>query len=170
LTFRRALRILVRMPTEPENAPWWLRLTRPSGTQPPPSVVERLGWYERRVRNARRATYALEGSIIVVAAAIPATVAAGGSAGLAGVLGSIVTALVGVRQLLRLNATWARVSATVVAMQRELVTWSVAAAPYDGEDTRAGVALATAIEGLVGAETTQWTELRSTAEQTLQQR
>jgi hypothetical protein len=162
--------MLVRMPTEPENASWWLRLTRPSGTEPPPSVVERLGWYEKRVRNARRATYTLEISIIVVAAAIPATVAAGGPAGLAGVLGAIVTALVGVRQLLRFNATWTRVGVTIVAMQRELVAWSVATAPYDGDDTTAGVALATAIEGLVVAETTQWTELRASTEQTIQQR
>jgi hypothetical protein len=157
-------------PTEPENAIWWRRLTRPSGAQPPPSVVQRLGWYAGRVRNGRLATYALEGSIIVVSAAIPATVAAGGSAGVAGVLGAIVTALVGVRQLMRLNATWSRVSATLVAMQRELVLWSVAAAPYDVDDTAAGVALTTAIEGLVVAETTQWTELRATAEQALQQR
>ena len=155
---------------QPRSVAWWRQLARPSGAPPPPSVVQRLAWYEQRVRNARRATYTLEGAIIVVSAAIPASAAVGGSAALAGVLGAVVTALVGVRQLVRFNAGWSRTAATLVAMQRELVTWSVAAAPYAVDDEAANVALATAIEGLVVAETSQWTELRAVAEQSLAQR
>jgi hypothetical protein len=158
------------MPSETDDVAWWRRLTRPSGAVPPPSVTERVGWYQQRVRRGRQATYALEGSIILVSAAIPAAVAAGAPAGVAGVLGAVVTALVGVRQLARFNAGWSRVAATVVAMQRELVLWSLAAAPYDTADDAAAVTLATAIETLVRAETTQWTELRASAEQSLSQR
>lgn len=132
--------------------------------------MERLTWYENRVRNGRRSNYGLEGAIIVVSAAVPATAAAGGSIGLAGILGAVVTALVGVRQLVRFNTTWSRVAATVVAMQREVVLWSVSAAPYDTGDTQAAERLATAIEALVVAETTQWTDQRASVDQALIER
>jgi Protein of unknown function (DUF4231) len=152
------------MPREIEGADWWRRLRRASGGEPPPSVTERLGWYARRVRTGRRATYAVDGTIIVVSAAIPAVAAAGASAGIAGVLGAIVTVLVGVRTLVRSASSWSRTAGTVVGMQRELVMWSLAAAPYDTTDEVAAVTLAARIEKLVAAETTDWAEQRALAD------
>jgi hypothetical protein len=149
------------------NDSWWRRLARPSGATLPPSVVQRVGWYETRVSRGRRSTYAMEAGIIVVSAAIPAAAAVGASAAFAGVLGAAVTALVGLRQLLRFNANWSRFSATLTAMQREVVTWSVASEPYGSDDADASIRLATAIEALVVAETAQWTDLRATTEQSL---
>jgi hypothetical protein len=76
------------MPREIKGSDWWRRARRASGAEPPPTVTERLTWYGRRVRSGRRATYAIDGAVIVVSASIPAVAAAGGSAGLAGVLGA----------------------------------------------------------------------------------
>jgi hypothetical protein len=143
---------------------WWQRLSRPGGGAVPPSVVERIGWYEKQVRRHRQTTYALEVATILVSAAIPAAAAAKASLTVLGVLGAIVTALAGLRQLLRSNENWIRFSATLVAMQRELVAWSVATDPYDGPD--ADASLATAIESLVGSETSEWTTLRANSQPT----
>jgi hypothetical protein len=155
------------MPREIKGSDWWRRVRRASGAEPPPTVTERLTWYGRRVRSGRRATYAIDGAVIVVSASIPAVAAAGGSAGLAGVLGAIVTILVGVRQLVRSGASWSRTAGTLVGMQRELVLWSLAAAPYDTGDDPAGVVLAGTIEKMVAEETIGWAEQRAAADRAL---
>jgi hypothetical protein len=50
------------------------------------------------------------------------------------------------------------------------VLWSVSAAPYDTGDTQAAEWLATAVEALVVAETTQWTDQRAAVDQALTER
>src|SRR5436305_10469436 len=59
---------------------WWERLARPDGATLPPSVHERLRWYEQHTPRARTAFYVLEVTVILVSAAIPASTAAGASA------------------------------------------------------------------------------------------
>jgi Protein of unknown function (DUF4231) len=145
---------------------WWQQLIGPDGKPKrlPSSVSERLGWYEEQVRYHRDRFHGFEIAIIVVSAAIPAAAAIGASAGTVGVLGALVTALVSVRQLYRWGEHWIRFSGSLIAMQREVVAWSVGVNPYDADEPqRADVLLSTQVESLVTAETAQWSALQRAA-------
>ena len=74
-------------------------------------------------------------------------------------LGAIVTALIGARQLFKPEEDWIRFSRTLVALHAEAVSYSVGAPPYD-DDAIAAAELATNTEKLVAAETAQWSTLR----------
>jgi Protein of unknown function (DUF4231) len=142
---------------------WWQQLVGPD-RKLPPSVNERLSWYENQVRYHRDRFRLFEIAIIVVSAAIPAAAAIGASAGIAGVLGALVTALVGVRQLYRWGEYWVRFSGSLMAMQREVVRWSVKADPYDADELQhADARLSDRVEALVTDETAQWSALQSAA-------
>jgi Protein of unknown function (DUF4231) len=143
---------------------WWQGLKNPSGQPLPLNTVERLRWYEKHVRRKRIGYYAVELVVLVVSASIPAAAAAGASTMVAGILGALVTALVGTRQLFRLEADWIRFSGTLTALQAEVVSYSVGSSPYQDAQTAAGV-LATNTERLVAAETAQWSALREQKEQ-----
>jgi membrane associated rhomboid family serine protease len=87
---------------------WWQRL----GQSLPLSVVERVIWYERQVRRKRTAYYVVELVILLASAAIPAAAAVGASTAVLGVLGAVLTALIGSRQLFKLEQDWIRFSRT----------------------------------------------------------
>jgi hypothetical protein len=141
------------------TAIWWERLQgRTTGDALPPSVAERMRWFSRQVRRSRILNYGLEIIIIVLAASIPAATTLGASAVVAGVLGAVVTALAGLRQILRSQENWIRCSGTLIAMQREVVLWSSGNPPYDGEDSTQ--ALVANVEALVAQDTAQWTQQR----------
>jgi hypothetical protein len=138
---------------------WWERLQgKTTGDALPSSVAERLQWYGRQVRRSRILNYGLEILILVMAASIPAATTLGASAVVAGVLGAVVTALAGMRQVLRSQENWIRCSGTLVALQRETVLWSSGNPPYDGDD--ATQILVANVEALVAQETAQWTQQR----------
>jgi hypothetical protein len=137
---------------------WWERLQGKTGDSLPFSVAERIQWYGRQVRRHRILNYGIEVVIIVLAASIPAATTLGASAMVAGVLGAVVTALAGLRQVLRSQENWIRCSGTLVALQREAVLWSSGNAPYDGAD--ASQTLVANVEALVAQETAQWTQQR----------
>ena len=138
---------------------WWARLDgKTTGDALPPSVTERLQWFARQVKRSRILNYSLEIIIIVLAASIPAATTLGASAVVAGVLGAVVTALAGLRQILRSQENWIRCSGTLIALQREVVLWNSGNPPYDGDDaTRTLVAN---VETLVAQDTAQWTQQR----------
>lgn len=138
---------------------WWQRLTDGDGRPLPTSVGERLAWYQRQVRRHRTGNYLLETAIVVVAAAIPAAAGLGASVALTGVLGAVVTALAGLRQLIRPGENWIRFSGTLVAMQREAVVWSAGGSPYDR--ARPDVLLVENVEHLVAQEAARWTDQRA---------
>jgi|SRR4029079_9212213 len=149
----------ITTPTSAAPTVWWERLQgKTTGDSLPASVAERLQWYGRQVRRSRILNYGLEIVIIVLAGSIPAATTLGASAVVAGVLGAVVTALAGLRQVLRSQENWIRCSGTLVALQREVVLWSSGNAPYDGED--ATQALVANVEALVAQETAQWTQQR----------
>lgn len=112
---------------------WWETLTR-DGSTVPVNVVERARWYEGAVRRERLLFYSLDGVIITLSAAIPVAVAAGASAAIAGVLGAVLTGLVALRQMLQPQQNWIRNTATLVAIQGDIVAWSSGVAPYTGDD------------------------------------
>jgi hypothetical protein len=140
---------------------WWQHLG-PEGRPLPPSVNERLRWYEKVVRKSRIGYFVFEIITIVIAAAIPAAAAMGASTATTGILGALVTVMVGFRQLWRWGEDWIRFSGSLVALQREVVAWSVGAEPYN-EPRRADALLSTRVESLVETETTRWSALRSEA-------
>jgi len=138
---------------------WWQELRRPDGVPLPPNAAERPDWYERQLRSKRTGYYAIEVVILAVSASVPAAVAAGASAAVAGVLGALVTALVGARQLFRLEENWIGFNGARIALQAEVVSYSVASPPYDDPATAAAT-LATTVERIVATETARWSTLR----------
>jgi hypothetical protein len=148
----------------PAGEYWWQRLRRPDGRPLPPSAVERLGWYERQVRRKRTSYYIVEVVILLASAAVPAAAAAGASIAAMGVIGAAVTALIGTRQLFRLEEDWIRFSRALIDLHAEVVAFSVGTPPYDDERT-AEATLATTVERLVAAETAQWSTLREQHQQ-----
>ena len=149
--------------TQPtSNEPWWRHLRNPEDRALPGSVVERMRFYATQMRRQRVTNYALEGSAVVIAAAIPAAAALGAPVALTGVLGAIVAILAGLRQLARPGENWIRTSGAMVAIQREAVLWSAGADPYAGPD--ADVVLVRRVEDLVGQETSGWAALRAPKE------
>jgi Protein of unknown function (DUF4231) len=143
----------------PSGRYWWQQLGSRDGRPLPPSAVGRLIWYEKQVRRKRIGYYAVELVILLASAAIPASAAAGASTVIMGVLGAAVTALIGTRQLFRLEEDWIRFSRTLIDLHAEAVAYSVGTPPYDN-DTTASATLATNVERLVAIETAQWSTLR----------
>lgn len=149
----------------PSGEYWWQQLHRRDRQPLPPSVIERLTWYEKQVRRKRTAYYTIEVVILLASAAVPAAAAAGASAAAMGVLGAAVTALIGTRQLFRLEEDWIRFSRTLIDLHTEAVAFTVGTPPYDNEET-AEATLATNVERLVATETSQWSTLRQQHERT----
>jgi hypothetical protein len=141
---------------------WWQHLRGPGDRPLPGSVIERMRFYARQMRNQRQANYVLEGAAVVLAAAIPAIAALGAPVAAAGILGAIVAILAGLRQLVRPAENWIRTSGAMVSIQRETVLWSVGADPYRGPD--ADVVLVERVEDLVAQETAGWAALRAPKE------
>ena len=125
-----------------EDSPTWQRL------------IGQIRWYDQAARKAQRRYRLLKVAEIVVAAAIPATAAVGGSVGLAGVLGAIVVVLAGLQSLFGFQTNWTTYRATCEALRREKHLFQVGAGQYGGDDREKRFALT--IEGLMSEETTQW--------------
>jgi hypothetical protein len=140
----------------------WTGFKSPRGDELPPSVVERISWYERQVRQQRIGFYASETLTILFSAAIPASAAAGASTLVTGILGAFVVVAAGLRQLFRWGENWVRSSASLVALQGAVVNWSYANAPYE-DPARASAVLAAEVESIAIAETGNWMTMRRKA-------
>jgi hypothetical protein len=137
----------------PDNRPWWQRLTRDSRPLPQ-SVHGRMTFYAEQVWKQRVGHYLIEGLIIAVSAAIPATAVMGASTSVVGLLGAVVTALVSIRQLLHSQEHWIRSATVLEALQGEAVAWSCGLPPY--ADGQVDATLAQKVEQMVFRETNQW--------------
>jgi hypothetical protein len=130
----------------------------------PPSVRIRLLWYEKHNARARVGFYVIEGLAIIVSAAIPASAAAGATASATGILGGVVTALIGLGALVGFRESWVRYALTRAALQTAVVHWSVGIDPYTGTDATTKLVLTA--EKLVSGESASWAAERlRTAEQ-----
>lgn len=124
----------------------------------------RLLWYEKNNTRARSGFYVIEGLAIFLSAAIPASAAAGASASATGILGGVVTALIGLGALIGFRESWVRYGLTRSALQTAVVHWSVGIEPYTGADATKKLVLTA--ERLVSGETASWAAERlRTAEQ-----
>ena len=137
---------------------WRRHLARADGRQLPPSVIARLRWYEEQVATKRIGFYSFEITVIVLAASIPVAASSAATPATVALLGSAVTALLGIGQVFRWSETWGRLSGTFAALQLEAVAWSVGAGPY-ADQAHADATLATTVETLIAAESAQLSPL-----------
>ena len=153
---------LLKRDKKSRSEDWWQELEDPRGEKLklPRNVIERVQWYQKAARKDFIGYYVIEIAAIIASAAIPAAAASGASVSAIAILGAFVTALIGVRQLYRLGDEWIRVASTLVALEREVVAWSVGVKPYVEPQNR-DAELANRVESIVLMETTRWSTLRS---------
>ncbi|MBI0296969.1 DUF4231 domain-containing protein [Streptomyces sp. PRKS01-29] len=84
-----------------------------------------MTWYEWHKRRQRRGHYLSEAALLLLSASIPACAAAGASVTVTGVLGALVVASAGLRQLFRWRENSVRAGSTLMALQgaRQLELW-----------------------------------------------
>lgn len=133
------------------RAEWREHLVRADGQPLPPHVAVRLRWYEEQIAVKRIAHHTFQAVLIVLSAAIAMAAANGARPGIVAILGSAVTALLGIGQMFRWGETWGRLSGTFAALQLEVVAWAVRAGPY-ADDDHAAASLATTVETLIAGE------------------
>jgi Protein of unknown function (DUF4231) len=139
-------------------SPWWERARRQD--RPVPAWVQaNLHFYDRGTNQARIGHYALETLIILTSASIPAAAAVGASVAVTGVLGAVVAALIGLRQLAGWREQWVRFAVVRSALEREVVSWTAALGGYAEPD--ADERLLLVAQDLVAGETGRWAMLRS---------
>jgi hypothetical protein len=127
-------------------------------------LEDQLAWYEAKSLHHKRWFQSLKVCQIVVAAGIPAVVAAGASAGVAGALGAVVVVLEGLQQLFQFQQNWIAYRGTAEGLKHEKFLYLAAAGPYAGSDGRDRL-LAERVEGLVSQEHAAWAEVqRATTE------
>jgi low affinity Fe/Cu permease len=125
------------------TAPWWGRLE------------DQLAWYERSSARCKRAFHQLKLVEIVVAAAIPASVALGASAAVAGSLGAVIVVLEGAQQLFQFQQNWTGYRATAEALKHERFLFLAQAGPYRDAPDRERL-LAERVEAQVSTEHAAW--------------
>lgn len=123
-------------------------------------LLDQLRWYERESAQAKRWFHRLKVVQILIAAAIPAAVAIGADAAVAGALGAVVVVLEGLQSLFQFQQNWMTYRATAEALKHEQFLYLAGAGPYAGAP-RAGALLAERVEGLVSQEHATWTQAQS---------
>lgn len=132
----------VRLPRLEEH---WVNQARGvNGEELPASVYHRWLFYASRGNRARYGYYCLEAASLVIAASIPAVAALGAGAGTAAVLGAVLVAVNGIRQLVGLHEEWISFSRARYDIEREVVAFMWGRPPYDADD--AAAVLAAAVE------------------------
>jgi hypothetical protein len=133
------------MGEQPPTGPAWERLE------------DQLNWYEAKSRHHVAWYQSLKVAQILIAAAIPASVAAGASAAVAGALGAVIVVLEGLQQLFQFQQNWISYRTTAEALKHEKFLYLASAGPYAHSDRLEG-ALAERVEALVSQETVAWAD------------
>lgn len=123
-------------------------------------LLDQLRWYERESAKAKRWFHRLKVVQILVAAAIPAAVALGADAAVAGVLGAVVVVLEGLQALFQFQQNWMTYRATAEALKHEQFLYLAGSGPYL-DVARPAALLAERVEGLVSQEHATWTQAQS---------
>jgi hypothetical protein len=128
-----------------EGGPAWERLE------------DQLRWYEGKSRHHVTWYQSLKVAQIVIAAAIPAAVAAGASAAVAGALGAVIVVLEGLQQLFQFQQNWISYRSTAEALKHEKFLYLASAGPYREAEWPEAI-LAERVENLVSQETVAWAD------------
>lgn len=144
--------------TASPTSPWWEQ-TKRQDRAVPAWVQANLRFYDHGTKRARFGYYVLETVIILTSASIPAAAAVGASVAVTGVLGAVVAALIGLRQLAGWREQWVRFAVVRSALEREMVSWSAELGRY--AESEADERLLLVAQELVAGETTRWAMLRS---------
>jgi hypothetical protein len=113
-----------------------------------------IDWYRTRGRVHNYADKIARVSVLVVAAAIPVSIALGATPATAALLGALVVGLQGLQEVFQFQRNWIAFAAAREALVREKYLYLAGAIPYDGDDRRR--LLATNVERLIAAETLAW--------------
>ena len=133
------------MEQDAQDSPTWQRLE------------DQLAWYSTQSGRSRRWYQWLKVLELIVAAAIPAAVAAGASAPVAGALGGVVVVLEGVQQLFGFQANWLGYRSAAEALKRERFLYMAEAGEY-ATAKRPLALLAERVEGIGTKENAGWAE------------
>jgi hypothetical protein len=133
----------VAAPGAATSGPAWDRLS------------EQLDWYQSKSAHHKLWFQWLKVVQIIVAALIPAIVAADGSSAVAGALGAVIVILEGVQQLFQFQQNWIAYRGTAEALKHEKYLYLADAGEYAGAEQR-DTLLAERVEGLVSQEHAAW--------------
>ena len=139
-----ALEVAPGSTTEPQErqSSAWLRLE------------QQIDWYDRKSTQAKRWYHRVKVTQILVAAAIPVTVAANADQLTAAVLGASIVVLEGFQQLFQFHANWTTYRSTCERLKHEKYLYAARGGPYTGKNPDAR--LAERVEGLVSQEHAAW--------------
>src|SRR3954447_14756909 len=118
-------------------------------------LEQQIDWYDRKSAHAKRWYHRLKVTQLLVAAAIPVTVAANADQVSAAVLGAGIVVLEGFQQLFQFHANWTTYRSTCERLKHEKYLYGARGGPYGGKDPEAR--LAERVEGLVSQEHAAWT-------------
>ena len=124
---------------------------------------EQIDWYDRKSTHAKRWYHRLKVAQILVAAAIPVTVAANAAQITAAILGSSIVVFEGFQQLFQFHANWTTYRSTCERLKHERYLFEARGGPYTGANPEAR--LAERVEGLVSQEHAAWTTTQRDATQ-----
>ena len=117
-------------------------------------LEDQITWYDGKSAHSKRWYYRLKVTQILVAAAIPVTVAASADQITAAVLGSLIVVIEGFQQLFQFHAGWTTYRSTCEALKHERYLFVARGGPYSGKNPEAR--LAERVEGLVSQEHAAW--------------
>jgi Protein of unknown function (DUF4231) len=118
-------------------------------------LEDQLDWYERNNARCKQGFHGLKVVQIVVAAAIPVSVALGASAPVAAALGSVIVVVEGLQQLFQYQQNWTSYRATAESLKHEKFLYQSGAGPY-GAGVDRDAALAERVEARVSTEHSAW--------------
>ena len=136
---------------------WVLSATRKNGEPIPDYVRRTWEWYAKRARVSRWAHQTLEFANLLIASAIPATLALGMPQAIAAVLGACIVLCGGLRQIFDWHDNWIRFAQVKAEIEQQVARFGTGLAPYSRSET-ADRALVAAVNDIVQADLAGWAD------------
>jgi Protein of unknown function (DUF4231) len=138
----------------------------PSKTDSPRTALEYLiesaNWYTSAAKRARVAFFVSETTVLIVAAAIPATAAFTADRRVPAALGAVVVVLTGLRSVFRWRDSWTRFTEAFLQLETARQLYVARAGPYSGEDC--DIRLTQRVTQIRTTETLGWIAMRRSDE------
>ncbi|WP_433796263.1 DUF4231 domain-containing protein [Actinoplanes sp. CA-252034] len=132
-----------------------LTTTRKNGEPIPDYVRRTWDWYARRARASRWAHHGLELVNLLMASAIPATLALGLPPAIAAVLGAGVVLCGGLRQIFDWHQNWIRFAQVRSEIEQQVARFGAGLVPYARAEA-ADRALVASVNDIVQADLAGW--------------